>query len=141
MSDFLSSRQTAANTEMWIRGRSSARLPLMHDRERERRLDARVADDVVRAEYVVPTLRVRDLSASGLYLLDPNPLQDGQIIELRLYLGSSEPLEVRGMVRRADSGLGMAIEFTRISAADRHRIKQYIAAVDPKTARESDDLF
>jgi len=113
----------------------------MHDRERERRLDARVADDVVRAEFVVPTLRVRDLSVSGLYLLDPNPLQDGQIIELRLYLGSGEPLEVRGMVRRADSGLGMAIEFTRISAADRHRIKQHIAVVDPKAAGESDDLF
>ena len=114
----------------------------MPSRERERRLDARVAEDVVRAEYVVPTLRVRDLSASGLYLLDTNPLQHGQLIEFRLFLGNEDPIQVRGMVRRVDSGLGMAVEFIGISAADRHRIKEFIVRTNPKAAADFDrDLY
>lgn len=103
----------------------------MSNAERDRRLTPRVADGIIRIEYVAPSPKVRDLSVSGLYLVDTRPLQRGQPVELKLTLGSGEPILVRGMVRRVDAGEGMAIEFIQVDAAGRRRIKEFIAGSDP----------
>lgn len=104
----------------------------MAGRESDRRLESRALGDNISVEYLSPIPRVRDLSTSGLYLLDPRPFQRGQTVELRLAFDSGEPVVVRGMVRRVDPGQGMAIEFTHIDPADRRRVKAYIARADPK---------
>ena len=96
-------------------------------RERERRLDPRVTNDVVEVEYVAPSPHVRDLSISGLYLLDQRPLLRGQPVQLKLGLGNLGTIVVQGMVRRVDQGTGMAIEFTQVDAADRRKIKEFIS--------------
>jgi hypothetical protein len=98
----------------------------------DRRLDARVSDGVIQVEYVVPSPKVRDLSVSGLYLQDPRTLQRGQPIELLLHIAGHEPILIRGMVRRVDPGEGMAIEFIQLSAADRRKIKEFVAHSAPE---------
>jgi hypothetical protein len=114
----------------------------MSDRDRERRLDARVTDGIIRVEYVAPSPHVRDLSTSGLYLLDPRPLQRGQPVELKLRLADNQVIVVQGMVRRVDPGHGMGIEFTHVEAADRRRIKEYISRAEPDkiSPAETDEL-
>ena len=98
----------------------------------DRRLDSRVADGVIKVEYVAPSPQVRDLSVSGLYLKDPRTLHRGKSIELLLRIASEEPILIRGMVRRVDAGEGMAIEFIQLSAADRRKIKDFIAHSAPE---------
>lgn len=98
----------------------------------DRRLDARVADGVIKVEYVAPSPQVRDLSVSGLYLKDPRTLRRGQSIELLLRIAGEEPILVRGMVRRVDPGEGMAIEFIQLSAGDRRKIKDFVAHSAPE---------
>jgi len=98
----------------------------------DRRLDSRVADGVIKVEYVAPSPQVRDLSVSGLYLRDPRTLQRGQTIELLLRITGEEPIQIRGMVRRVDPGEGMAIEFIQLSAADRRKIKEFVAHSAPE---------
>lgn len=97
------------------------------ERERERRLDPRVINDVVEVEYVAPSPHVRDLSLSGMYLLDQRPLQRGQPVQLKLGLADLGHVVVQGMVRRVDPGVGMAIEFTKMETADRRKIKEFVA--------------
>jgi hypothetical protein len=100
--------------------------------DHDRRLDPRVADGVIQVQYVAPSPHVRDLSVSGLYLKDSRTLQRGQPIELLLRIGGEEPIRIRGMVRRVDPGEGMAVEFIQLSAADRRRIKEFIAHSAPE---------
>ena len=114
----------------------------MTDSGQERRLDARVTDGIIQVEYVAPSPKVRDLSVAGLYILDPRPMQRGQTVELRLRLGDGQPIQVRGMVRRVDPGVGMAIEFIQIEAADRRRIKEFISHAQPdKVSPAGEDVF
>ncbi len=98
---------------------------------KDRRLDPRVATELIRVEFISPVPHVRDLSISGLFILDPHPLQRGETVELRLTLGSDKPMIVRGMVRRIEPGIGMAIEFIHIDAAGRRRVKDFISHSDP----------
>ena len=110
----------------------------MSPADHERRLTPRVADGVIQIEYVAPSPKVRDLSVSGLYLVDARPLQRGQPVDLRLII-NGEPILVRGMVRRVDPGEGMAIEFIQVDAAGRRRIKEFIAASDPSKISPADE--
>jgi hypothetical protein len=111
-------------------------------RDRERRLDPRVSNGVVRVEYVLPSPQVRDLSVSGMYLVDPRPLQKGQSVDLLLRLEEGEAIAVRGMVRRTDPGRGMAVEFIQIGSADRRRIRDFIARSGAgQAAPAGEDIF
>lgn len=113
--------------------------PAMSKPDHERRLSPRVLDaDVVQIEFLAPSSKVRDLSVSGLYLADPRPLQRGQPVELKLTLGAGEPIHIRGMVRRVDPGAGAAIEFIRIDAAGRRRIKEFITSSNPDKISPAD---
>lgn len=100
----------------------------MVSRESDRRLEPRAVGKTITVEFLAPIPRVRDLSSSGLFLLDPHPLQLGHTVELRLAFGSGEPVVVSGMVRRVDPGKGMAIEFIHIDADARRRVKEFIAS-------------
>lgn len=94
-------------------------------------MEPRLANDVVEVEYVAPSPHVRDLSISGLYLLDQRPLLRGQPVQLKLSLASMGTVVVQGMVRRVDPGVGMGIEFTHVETADRRKIKEFIARANP----------
>ena len=112
------------------------------NRERDRRLEPRVANDVIEVEYVAPSPHVRDLSIGGLYLLDQRPLLRGQPVHLKLGLAGLGTIVVQGMVRRVDPGVGMAIEFTHVETADRRKIKEYIARANPgQISPAGEDIF
>jgi len=102
------------------------------DPDRNRRLDPRVSDGIIRVEYVAPGPRVRDLSLTGIYLVDSRTLQRGQPIDLLLRLGDAEPIQIQGMVRRVDPGEGMAVEFIQVDTAGRRRIKEFISRAHPE---------
>ena len=111
-------------------------------RERDRRLETRVPEQAVQAEYVVSPVLVRDLSVGGLSLLDPNPHQRGESVELVVRMPEGDPIRVRAMVRRVDAGVGMALEFIHIEPADRRRLKEHIARTSPeKISGPGDDIF
>jgi hypothetical protein len=82
-------------------------------------------------EYIIPHRHIRDLSVSGFFVDDPHPYHIGESIELRLLLGESAPILATGMVRRVEPGKGMAVEFIRIDADARRRIKEYISHSGP----------
>ena len=114
----------------------------MSSSDRERRLDPRVADAVLQVEYVAPGPKVRDLSMTGMYVSDPRPLQRGQPLELRLWIGEGDAITIQGMVRRVDPGEGMGIEFIHVDTAGRRHIKEYISRVNPeKVSPAGDDMF
>jgi hypothetical protein len=102
-----------------------------------RRLEPRVAGEEITVQYLSPVPRVRDLSTSGFFILDPRLFQRGETIEFRLTLGSAKPFVVTGMVRRVEPGVGMAIEFIHIDADARRRVKEFIARSDPKKVSPS----
>lgn len=99
--------------------------------ERDRRLNPRVADGYIVIQYVAPSPQVRDLSVTGVYIVDPRGLQRGQQVELKLQIGNEQPFVVRGMVRRVDPGQGMAVEFIQVDAAGRRQIKEFISRSEP----------
>ncbi len=70
--------------------------------------------------YLIPPLQI-----------DPRTLPRGHSVELRLRLGTDEPIIVQGMVRRVDPGVGMAIEFIHIDPGSRRRMKKFLALAEP----------
>lgn len=107
----------------------------------ERRLDPRVpADGRVAVEYVLPGPRVKDLSVTGVYVYDDRPFQRGTQIDLRLRLAKDDTVLVRGMVRRVDPGVGMAIEFIHIDQHARRRIRDFIAIHHPGSSLADDEV-
>lgn len=107
----------------------------------ERRLDPRApADSQVSVEYILPGPRARDLSVTGVYICDDRPFQRGTQIDLRLRLAKDDTVVVRGMVRRVDPGVGMAIEFIHIDHHARRRIRDFVAIHHPGSALSEDEV-
>ena len=106
-----------------------------------RRLEPRVVGEEISVQYLSPVPRVRDLSTSGFFILDPRLFQRGETLEFRLTLGSAKPFVVTGMVRRVEPGVGMAIEFIRIDADARRRVKEFVSRSDPKKVSPSRNDF
>ncbi len=103
----------------------------MSEAKKNRRHEPRVTQSVGPIEYVAPSPRVRDLSMSGIYVFDTRAFHIGESVEFRLWLGPKDAVLVRGMVRRVDSGKGMALEFIHVDQADRRRLKDYISRFEP----------
>jgi hypothetical protein len=99
----------------------------MSSEEKDRRLSPRVAGGELEIQYLAPIPHIRDLSLSGFYIIDPRLFQRGQTVEFRISLGDAKPIVATGMVRRVEPGKGMAVEFIRIDADARRRIKEFIA--------------
>ncbi len=99
----------------------------MNDAKKNRRHAPRITEAAGPIEYVAPSPRVRDLSLNGAYVLDTRPFHIGESVEFRLWLGPRDSIVVRGMVRRVETGKGMALEFIHIDGTDRRRLKDYLS--------------
>ncbi len=129
-------------TLLWFHAFTLCYTTCMSDSGRERRLDPRIANDLIQVELIAPSPQVRDLSITGLYLKDPRPLQRGQPVELRLRLGDADPIFIQGMVRRVDPGEGMGIEFIHVDALGRRRIKEFVSRINPeRVSPAGEDIF
>jgi len=80
---------------------------------------------------------IKDLSVTGVFVIDPEPLEVGTKIKFALRLGTND-IQLQGVVIRCEPGKGMAIQFTDMTREAVRRIKIYIselAFVDDKTLR------
>jgi hypothetical protein len=67
--------------------------------------------------------RLRDLSLAGAYIEDPRPISPGHVVTLRISSAERVLINAKAMVRRADEGKGMAVEFLEIGAAGRKELR------------------
>ena len=79
---------------------------------------------------------VRDLSLTGAFIDDDFPFPVGQPIPLTIWLNDNEAIEVEAVVRRAarGRGRGLGVEFVSMSHADSVRLREFLAAAQPRTA-------
>jgi len=95
----------------------------------EKRLSPRLASGP--GDYVIHTgdsWTIRDLSVSGLFLLDRDPLPVGSPLFMELHLGN-ERLDCSGAVCRSVPGLGMGIQFKGLSRDAQSRLEKHLATL------------
>jgi hypothetical protein len=73
---------------------------------------------------------IRDLSLSGMYVVDPDPLPEGSEVSFALRLGTND-IQLHGTVTRSEPGKGMVIHFTELSRESTRRLRIYIAGLSP----------
>ena len=78
-----------------------------------------------RVLYVAGSGSIRDLSLTGVFVVDENPMPVGTIINFELRLPSCS-IPVRGVVRRSIPGEGLAIQFTQLSVEGKILLKSYL---------------
>ncbi|MBI4462202.1 MAG: PilZ domain-containing protein [Acidobacteria bacterium] len=92
----------------------------------ERRGDTRLRAEALRVEFPDLQARVRDLSLSGAYIDYPRPFPRGHLVRLRIWLTEESTIDIRAIVRRADEGVGMSVEFVEISQRDRTQLRRFL---------------
>ena len=79
--------------------------------------------------YGMTPADIRDLNLEGVYVVDPDPLPLGSQLSFSLIAEGTE-IELDGIVRHVEED-GMGIEFTRIPAVSKRRLRIYIAGLVP----------
>ena len=78
--------------------------------------------------YGATTSTIRDLSLEGVFISDPDPLPAGSEIMFTLHV-SDQDISLEGVVRHSVDGEGMGIQFTKVSAVSKRRLRIYIAGL------------
>lgn len=92
----------------------------------EKRLARRVP--VPAGDYVVHTCTrwaIRNLSASGIFIEDTDPLPPGSPLYLQLHL-SKQQFDVSGVVRRSVPGEGMGVQFVNLPRDVQAQLERYV---------------
>ena len=89
------------------------------DKRDSLRFKARPGDNVY---YIEGAGAIRDLSLTGIFVLDAEPLPVGTTITFSLRLGN-ETVLFEGIVTRSVDGEGMGIQFTKMSREARRRLQ------------------
>jgi len=86
----------------------------------------------LRDERVKAPTRINatDVSGNGCYVETMLPLPVGTLLRVDFWL-DGEHLNVSGVVRTCDPGVGNGIEFTGMSPEARERMQAYLDAIDP----------
>ncbi len=78
--------------------------------------------------YVEGSGSIRDLSLTGVFVVDEDPLPIGTTINFELRLHSCS-IPVKGIVRRSIPGQGMGIQFVQLSPEGKILLKSYLDTV------------
>lgn len=92
----------------------------------EKRLAPRLP--VPTTDYLIHTgrsWRIRNLSASGVFVEDPEPLPSGSPLYMELHLGKDR-FPCSGIVRRAVPQVGMGIQFRHVPREMEDRLERYL---------------
>ncbi len=96
--------------------------------ELDRRQDLRIIPpEAIVAEY--PGIRsvIRDLSPTGAFVEEDRPFPVGRLIDMRLRgEGLETDIEVKAIVRRVESQIGMAVEFIALSKETREHLLKFV---------------
>jgi len=82
-------------------------------------------------DYAVHTgqsWRIRNLSLSGLFIEDREPLESGKTVYLELHLGQ-ERIPCQGIVRRSVPRQGMGVQFENLPPEVKDRLERYLTAL------------
>lgn len=96
--------------------RKSQRVSLLNE------ISYRAGDRVIRKRLV-------DLSVDGIFIDTPDPLPVGARIALDFTLPNKRSIHADGRVRYHHKGVGMGIQFTDLTAADREAIEDFVARI------------
>jgi hypothetical protein len=80
--------------------------------------------------FIEGSASVRDLSETGMYVLDQDPLPEGSKIKFLLRLRNRD-IELHGIVSRCTPRHGMMIQFTDISGEAKRRLRIHFAGLGP----------
>jgi uncharacterized protein (TIGR02266 family) len=70
--------------------------------------------------------RISDISATGVFIDTMNPLAVGSRIVLSFKLPGGHMVEAEGVVTQSQPGIGMGVEYVKISPDDVRRIRENI---------------
>ena len=86
--------------------------------------------------YVEGSGSIRDLSLTGVFVLDAEPLEVGTTINFELRLHSCS-IPVKGIVRRSVPGQGMGIQFVQLGPEGKILLKSYLDGLARSTGAKS----
>jgi hypothetical protein len=101
------------------------------DRRATQRFQAKPENRVI---YGATSAVIRDLSLEGVFVFDPDPLPGGSEIVFTLRAGNQD-ISLEGIVRYSVDQEGMGIQFTRVSAESKRRLRILIASLVPAPAQ------
>jgi len=78
--------------------------------------------------YGVTSAAILDLSLEGVFVFDSDPLPVGSEIIFTLRAGDQD-IALEGVVRRSADNEGMGIQFMKVSAVSKRRLRIYIASL------------
>jgi hypothetical protein len=78
--------------------------------------------------YGVTSAGIRDLSLEGVFVFDSDPLPVGSEIVFTLRAGEQD-ISLEGIVRHSVDQEGMGIQFTKVSAVSKRRLRIHIASL------------
>ena len=87
----------------------------------------------MRDERVQTPIRINatDVSGNGCYIESMMPFPAGTVLRLDFYL-DAERVNISGVVRTCDPGVGNGIEFTGMPPEGKLRMQAYLDAIDPQ---------
>jgi PilZ domain len=97
------------------------------DRRAIQRFQAKAEDCILYDEKVAP---VRDVSLSGIFVMDQDPLPVGSDIAFTFRAGHSD-ISLEGIVRHSVDQVGMGIQFTNVAPVSKRRLIIHIATLAP----------
>ena len=77
--------------------------------------------------------RIRNLSLSGAFIEDREPLESGKTVYLELHLGQ-ERIPCQGIVRRSVPREGMGVQFENIGPETKDRLERYLNTLEKSAA-------
>jgi hypothetical protein len=80
--------------------------------------------------YAATSAVIRDLSLEGVFVFDSDPLPVGSEIIFTLRAGDQD-ISLEGIVQHSVDQEGMGIQFTKISAESKRRLRIHIASLVP----------
>ena len=108
-------------------------LRLIHHKTSNRRKFPRAAlATQIYSEDAMSLAFSRDVSLGGMFIETQNPSPLGTELDLRFHLNDGQPIVVaEAVVKYHVAKLGMGIEFTEMTRADRKRIEAYVTSMPP----------
>ncbi|MGA9642508.1 MAG: PilZ domain-containing protein [Terriglobales bacterium] len=87
----------------------------------------------IRDERVQTPIRINatDVSGNGCYIETMMPMRVGTVLRVDMHL-DTERINVTGIVRTCDPGVGNGIEFTGLAPEGKKKLQGYLDAIDPQ---------
>ncbi len=101
----------------------------MEEKRKHSRLAKKIKSEVHSPEGITFSSTV-DLSQGGIFISTPEPINNGSVVDLSVYIPGEEPVSVKGIVRwtreneSTKQRAGMGIEFTGLDAKQREALKK-----------------